>query len=811
MVRNYGIALVFCLLAVSTNAQQSLSGVISDAADHTPIVGATIYFPDLKKGVVSDVHGAYHIAKLPLGKFLVEFKFIGYASEVRTIEIVGPTTYDIELGTKATELHEIVITGISQSTELKSNPVPIVTINAQSLRSNTATNIIDNISKQAGIDQITTGAAISKPVIRGLGYNRIITLYDGVKQEGQQWGDEHGIEIDEFSVERVEIIKGAGSLMYGSDGIGGVINFLAPDPVPEGTINGRWIGNYQTNNGLIANSVHTAGNINGTYWLVRASQKNARPYSNNFDGKVFNSGFGETDLNGFIGLNRAWGYTQLSLSTFNQSIGIIEGDRDSNGNFVYEVDQNGAAEEAVASVSDLDSYRLFIPRQSIGHTRIASTSNLHFGLSRIQLNLSYQNNKRKEYGDVLAEQAEDLFFDLTTLNYNFNLYLPTENERQISFGSSGMYQVNRNRGKEFLIPEYGSLDWGIYGFIKQNFKSLNLAGGIRYDVRAIRSDALYLDSEGNPTNGAVGTQKFANADLTYSNITGSFGATQKISDALTAKANISKGFRAPNLAELASNGRHEGSFRYEYGNTNLKAENSFQVDVGLLFHTDHITTEVSLFNNDIRNYIYTEKLLTSDGQDSIPDPSNPAIAYAYVQGHASVYGGDFLFDLHPHPFDWLHFENSFSFVNTINKTESVTDSAKYLPFTPQPRFQSELRANLKLIGNVFANAFFNVEYNHYWQQDRVFLENRTETATSGYSTWNAGFGTDVVSSSKKTLFSFYFTVTNFMDLAYQNHLSRLKYAPENPATSRPGVYNMGRNFSFKIIVPFSLKHQEGSD
>ena len=141
----------------------------------------------------------------------------------------------------ATELNEIVVTGISQSSELRTNPVPIVAIDAQSLLENTSSNIIDNISKQAGVNQITTGAAIAKPVIRGLSFNRIVTLYDGIRQEGQQWGDEHGIEIDEFSVERVEIIKGAGSLMYGSDALGGVINFLAPDPVERGVVKSKWI------------------------------------------------------------------------------------------------------------------------------------------------------------------------------------------------------------------------------------------------------------------------------------------------------------------------------------------------------------------------------------------------------------------------------------------------------------------------------------------------------------------------------------------------------------------------------------------
>jgi len=801
----YFVGVTFLVFSVTGFAQQVLKGKVIDKIDQTPIAGATVYIPDLKKGAVSDANGSYAIQDIPRGKFLVQFKFVGYSPEVRSIDVSGVTEFDIELSTSATELNEIVVTGISQSSELRSNPVPIVTLDAQSLVENASTNLIDNISKQAGVNQITTGNAISKPVIRGLSFNRIVTLYDGIRQEGQQWGDEHGIEIDEFSVERVEIIKGAGSLMYGSDALGGVINFLAPDPLEQGTINGRWISNYQTNSGLVANSIHNAGNLKGIYWNARFSNKTARPYSNAYDGRVFNSAFHENDVNGFIGINRSWGFSQLSISSFNQSVGLVEGDRDATGAFTYVRNNNGSEEITTATDADLSSYKLHVPQQNIDHLRISNNNSLYINTSRLQVNLSYQNNRRKEFGNILDESEKSLFFDLTTLSYNVAVFFPEKSNRQISLGTAGMYQENNNKGREFLIPEYSLVDWGLYGFVKQTFNTLSLAGGVRYDLRSIDIDALYLDEEGNPTSASSGTGKFQSADLTFSNITASLGATQKIGKAITAKANLSRGFRAPNLSELASNGKHEGSFRYEIGNTSLKAEHSFQLDAGIFFNANHITAELSWFHNDIDNYIYVEKLLTQTGTDSIPDPADPAIAYKYIQGHAKLNGGEILVDLHPHPFDWLHFENSFSFVNAINSTRSNNDSSKYLPFIPPPRYQSELRADLKKLGKTFSTIFIKLEYNYYWKQDRVLLENGTETVTPSYSIWNAGVGTNVVSSKNQILFSFYFTINNLLDETYQSHLSRLKYAPENPATGRVGVFNMGRNFSFKIAVPFSFK------
>ena len=390
----------------SSVAQNSLTGKVTDFRDHTPVVGAIVYIHDLKKGASTNIDGVYTIDRLPKGRFLVEIKFIGYSSVIQSVLMNGAVQLDVVMNSAVTELNEVVVTGISHSSELKSNPLPIATLNNKSLTENTSTNLIDNVSKKAGVNQITTGPAISKPVIRGLGYNRIISLYDGIRQEGQQWGDEHGIEIDEYSVDRVEIIKGAGSLMYGSDGLGGVLNFLTPNPVAEGTVIGKWLSNYQTNNGLIGNSLMNAGNLKGLYWLARVSLKDAKPYTNAYDGKVFNSGFRERDVNGHIGLSKPWGYTQLNASSFHQVLGLVEGDRDSTGRFTRLKNVNGSEEAAAVSNEESNSYHLFIPRQEVSHLRISNTTNVYLGLSRLQLNVGYQRNQRKEFGEVLNEQVK---------------------------------------------------------------------------------------------------------------------------------------------------------------------------------------------------------------------------------------------------------------------------------------------------------------------------------------------------------------------------------------------------------------------
>lgn len=789
--------------------QNVIFGQVTDARDSTPLVGATAVIADLKRGSVSDLEGMYLLDNLPPGWFLVEFKYAGYESRVERVRVDGRTEHNVALTPAVTELNEVVVTGVSHSTELKRSPIPVTTLGAESLRERTGSNLVDKIAGHPGVGQITTGAGISKPVIRGLGFNRVIVLYDGIRQEGQQWGDEHGLEIDEFSVNRVEIIKGAGSLMYGSDGIGGIISLLAPHPLPEGTLAGEWISNYQSNNGLFANSLSVGGNRKGVYWMAHATRKDARAYRNRYDGRVFNSGFNEFDLGGTLGLSGNWGFTQLHATSFNQNLGLPEGERDAEGNFLRQVAREQQIAERTVTPDELRTYGLFIPNQSVHHLRIASNTNYYRGDSRMQLDLGYQHNLRQEFGNVLNEAEEELRFDLHTATYNFIYHLPPVNDLRISVGTSGAFQKSIAGGEDYLIPDHRTFDWGVFAFAKWHHNTLDLAGGVRFDRRSIRIDPLYLNDDGLPSDDPGDYQKFAGGSPAFSSYSASLGITEVLRPGLALKMNISRGFRAPSVTELQANGRHEGSMQYEYGNPGLDAETSFQMDFGLNLQTDHVTVEAALFRNAIHDYIYLQKLAGSNGLDSIPDPDDPVPAFAYTQGDVRLAGAELTVDIHPHPFDWLHFENTFAIVDALNISERDSDSTRYLPFVPAPAYRGQLRANLNLSGRRIFNTFFMLEFRYTWDQNRVLLENGTETPTPSYSIWNASAGTSIRKKKNSTdaLMSIYLSLDNIFDVGYQNHLSRLKYAPENPVTLRRGIFDMGRNFSIKVVVPFGNSRQ----
>jgi len=254
---------------------------------------------------------------------------------------------------------------------------------------------------------------------------------------------------------------------------------------------------------------------------------------------------------------------------------------------------------------------------------------------------------------------------------------------------------------------------------------------------------------------------------------------------------------------LGSHGAHEGTNRYEYGNTNLSSEKSLQFDAGLEWSSEHVSFTGNVFYNNVSNYIFYQKLLNNKLSDSIiiDAAGTKYFAFAYEQQNAKLVGAEFNLDLHPHPFDGLHIENTVSYVKGTFK--EALDGSSNLPNIPSLRWISELRYELQKKSNSFKNTYVSLQFDNVAKQNNPFTGFNTETETAGYTLINMGAGTQFTQKGKQ-MFSISFLVQNATDVAYQNHLSRLKYTAENILTGRMGVYNMGRNYSLKINVPLQF-------
>ncbi len=642
-------------------------------------------------------------------------------------------------------LQEVTVTGLTGTTRANHSPAPISVIPPRVLQETSSANIIDAVAHQPGVAQITTGSGISKPVIRGLGYNRIVTVNDGIRQEGQQWGDEHGIEVDAQTVHSVEILKGPASLMYGSDAMAGVLVLHEQPILSQGQMRATVGGEYQTNNRLWDYTVDFAGNKGGIVWNWRWSQKGAGEYENKRDGKVWGSQFREQALTGMLGLNRRWGYSHLKFSTYHITPGLVEGERD----------------EETGKLLPSEAY------QKIYHTKLVSDNSFILGDGSLKAVIGYQQNRRKEFE---GEENPGLYFRLHTVNYDVHYTIARE-KWQWAAGVSGMWQHSENLGEEFLIPSYRLFDIGAFASVTRNFDRWTLSGGLRFDHRHLHSYALVDDGE----------ERFDDFSRNFKGLTGSIGAIYRVNDQWNMRLNLSHGFRAPNLSELGSNGEHEGTFRYEIGNHDLSPERSWQFDLGVDYSSRILSAQLSLFANHISNYIFLQRLDANSND------------YQYMAGDARLWGGEVTIDLHP--IEPLHFENSFSYVNAV-QLHQPSDS-RYLPFTPAPRWNSDLRYDLIPNGRVLSNTYVNLGLECYLRQSHVHTANATETETPSYTLVNLSVGTDIKWNDRKVA-SVFLTATNLFDRAYQSHLSRLKYA------DGPGICNMGRNFTVKVLVPIAL-------
>lgn len=811
---------ILCIIALTIYScawsQTTLSGVIKDKETNESLPGAVLYFPDLKSSSISKTDGSFEINNLPSIKALLQIRLLGYQTIIKTIDLAVTKTLTIDMEQSHIEANEVVVTGVSKATEIKRNPVPMVSVDQQFLEQNTATNVIDAMIKVPGVNVLSTGPNVSKPYIRGLGYNRILTLFDGIRQEGQQWGDEHGIEIDQFLIDRIEVIKGPASLIYGSDALAGVVNLLPENTTPEGILKGSLQANYQTNNGLYAGSAALAGNLKSIVFGLRASYKEAGNFQNKYDGKVYNTGYKETDLNAYLGLNRKWGYAHLNFSVYDNLQEIPDGSRDSlSRKFTKQITEEDTV-RPIVSDAELNSYNISAIHQHVQHYRLFSTNQFILGQSKLALKIGYQQSIRQEFAHPQDPGIPGLSLKLQTTTYDVKFYLPEKKGWESAIGINGMYQVNNtDAGTEFVIPNYSLFDIAPFLYVKKELKKFDIAAGARYDTRSFQNNELYtttnpatgFDKVTSDTSGAV--KQFDNYQHTFNGFSGSLGVTYNITQQLLVKANIARGFRAPNISEISAKGVHPGTGFQQLGDANFKPEFSLQEDIGVFFDSHHLSLSAEAFNNTIDNYIFNQKLQSLAGGDSIyTEAGNEYSVYKFRQTRAQLFGGEARIDIHPHPLDWLHFENSVSLVYAVNKGGNgtvINDSNRYLPFIPPLHTNSELRAEFKKAG-FLRHLYVKVGMQYYAAQDRAFLADNTETRTPGYTLFDAGMGTDICNKKGTTLFTIGIFCTNLTDVAYQSNMSRLKYFDNYPVngTGRSGIYSMGRNVSFKLTIPFSV-------
>ncbi|MGP8217317.1 MAG: TonB-dependent receptor [Bacteroidia bacterium] len=835
------IIIISSIVSVYTNGQNSLHGKITDAQSGETIPGAVIYLPELKVGTSSDSTGKYYISSLPRGSYEVEVRLLSYATAVKQVTINGSTGLNFSLTASSASSKEVVITALGNVTNTLRSPTPVTVVTHEMFLQESSTNVVDAIATQPGITAITTGPGVSKPEINGLGYNRVLTLFDGVRQEEFQWGDEHGVLIDPYAVNDAEIIRGPASLQFGANAVAGVVNFKSGAFTENGTIQGSVTTEYQTNNGLIGNSEDIGGNNNGFVWDLRASSEGAHCYWDPKDGYVWGTAFNQDNIKATIGLNREWGYTRLMVSFLHKQIEIPDGNRDSaTGQFEFDTPQGNpqyytsvalkgqlipGTGQVYPNTANYMSYNPDISSyQVLDHYVISWQNSINVGKGRILADIGYTQSHRQEI-DTGVVPEENMYVNDIPYSIKYQVKGDTSGLK-FTGGFNGMYESMQNGTEpvypyigDFEIPNYNLFDIGGFAILEKDYKNLTLSGGLRYDSRVMAGQSMYLANyftssqeivpEGTP--GAF--SQFLPFNHTYTGFSGSIGATYQLPQNSYIKINLVRSFRAPAINELTSNEVNPGGDLYELGDRNLKPEEGYQGDIAIGNNGRDVNFEVDGFYNYINNFIFSDRLTNIHGGDTTALGKS---IFQYKANTAIITGVAAYFNIHPADTKWIEIDNGFTY--TYSYMLNRTDSTRYVPWTPAPRLTSEVKFKLKTSNHrILTDTYFKFGLAKYWAQNDIYSAYWTELPSQAYTLYNLGLGTNFADpKTSRLICSLYFNITNLMNIAYADHTARTQYFWAYNSTSNPtnygkspaivtepnqGIYNMGRNVGFKLVFP----------
>jgi outer membrane receptor protein involved in Fe transport len=791
-----------------------------------PLESASVTIARTRLGTTTATNGDYRLDNVPGDTCQLIISLIGYLPRhVRLVPVGKVTVINVELEKGAAELNQVIVTGVSKATLIRENPLAMETVSSKDIEQTSTNNVIDAIAAHApGFEAVKTGPNVSKPFINGLGYNRVLTLYDGLRVETQQWGDEHGVPEDDYIIERAEIIKGPASLMYGSDAIAGVLSLFPAIPhVQDKTLHFRFLSEYQTNNGLIGNSLMLSRGATHWSWALRGSERVARNYTNPIDGRVYLTGFKMMNASGFLGYNTPKGYSHLNVTYYDNRQGIPDGSRDSlTRKFTYQIYESQGENTMQSQVDNiknrptvsedmLNSYKLSPLSQHIQDYRLYTDHSYKIGQGDIKASVGAEENRRREFDHPTDPARPGEYIILKTVDYGLRYNAPSFGNIELSFGVNGMYQVNSNdkTATDYPIPDYRLFDVGAYSYGKRKSGKWTIAGGVRYDHRSEKGDGMY--SKPNPISGfyhqvplsdsSGALHPFSPFLLHFQGVSGSIGATYQLSDQISAKANMARGYRSPNITEIASNGLDPGAHIYYEGNLHFVPEFSLQEDIGISGEFSDLSFGFNAFSNYIQHYIYEDQEVDASGNPVVIIAGNKT--FQFQQTNAQLYGGDIELGVHPRNWTGFRVDNALSCAYGYNrnpKYSKTEDQGEYLPFIPPPRLLSGASYAFSNEQKTVRTVSFKVEMDHNWAQNRYLGLNKTETPTAAYTLFNASVHADLNYTKQKKL-QVQLQVNNLLNTAYQNHLSRLQYFEYYTASPNGhfGIYDMGRNICLRII------------
>ncbi|WP_108868782.1 TonB-dependent receptor [Aquimarina aquimarini] len=779
------ICLLFCLTAYSQDLY-SVKIKVVDKDTNTPLVGAHISINN--KHTVTNTEGDFYFKNILAQEYTLSITHIGYKPYHTTIEIPLFAANIIAIEANQSVLEEVIVSGDTNQKRIQKSSLSKLEVKKDFLEQNRENSLMQTLKKIPGVSSISIGSGQSKPVIRGLGFNRVVVVENGIKHEAQQWATDHGLEIDQYNVEELEITKGASSLLYGSDAIAGVIAIKSGKLLAKNSFSGEVHLTGRSNNDLFGVSAGIKKRYDNWYYKARITHQNYGDYKVPtdqiyYENYVFN--LHKNYLRNTAGQNYDISSSIGYVSDHFQSETIITNVNAKSGFFA-----NAHGLEVRTSQIDYDANNrdIDLPHHKVNHLKIINNSKITLPDHTLILEVGYQNNHREEHSEPVPHgymptpsSTKERRFIKNTYSINVKDHIHAFDTHKIALGINAEYQNNTIGGWGFLIPEYNRLTIGAFAYDQYKITdSFYLEGGLRYDYGTVHTKPYYewFDSPITNSDGTITQerrQRSSKTNLEFGSYSASVGISYLKKNS-SYKLNLGKSFRIPLASELASDGVNYHMYRYEEGSIDLKPENSYQIDGELNATINNFEIQLNPFVNYFENYIYLN-----------PTPAyyETLQRYQYTQSEVFRYGGELTALYTPSP----AFSLSASLEYVYSKQLSGDKKNFTLPFSPP-------------LSTIFS-AKYNINSWWFFKKTSVFSDLRItakqndivppERPTDGFSLLNFGVQTETHLFSQKHPLQIQCSVNNVLDKKIFDHTSfyRLIQVPEP-----------GRNVSISILQKF---------
>lgn len=741
-----------------------LSGHVEDADTKEKLQAATVSIKENGMQIITDEKGDFVFNGLCVGVYTVRISHISCDSVDKQITLTKDYHFDVLLPHSRKVLGNVTVDaqkGLANTGYKKE-------LSGRQLDESKGFSLADALSKMNGVTMLQTGANIAKPVIHGLHSNRILTINNGVRQEGQQWGNEHAPEIDPFIADKLMVIKGVDELRYGSDAIGGVI-LVEPKPLRnEPGYSAELNTAYFTNNrqyvisGVFEQQLKKQPafryRVQGTY---KRGANVATPHY-----RLNNTGNEENNFSITAGWKKSTFNTELFYSHFTTKVGIFTGAHIGNLTDLLNAIASSKPNETFLGEN---TYTIQRPSQEVSHQLLKSKTTFYSGAHKFSILVAGQFNRRKEFDIVRNSANKNPQMDLSiyTLSQDISWEQPKKNSFSGVAGISLMQQDNNYSGRYF-IPNYFAYSFGGYYIEKWSKHKWEFQAGIRYDNKTINTSRLRFNGD------------TINYDFNFSTLASSFNAVFKPTDNWKINANISLSSRAPYVNELLSDGIHHGTATYEKGNIGLKPERSLNINTGInyIHPSKKINVELLLYTNTISDFIYQQ-----------PQPNNPVLTIAgafplieYKQTDAVLSGFDLSANITAAKS--INLISKFSFLQARNRT--IDD---WLILMPANRLSNELVINLK-DGKKYTNNYVSIELMNVMQQKNVPSDingkQDYKEPPPAYHLLSLQASSTLLLYKKPLTLSI--GVRNMLNTVYRDYLNSMRYFSDE----------MGRNISVRI-------------